>query len=582
MKKFILLLLLLALVLSPAIIQAQKDEKPALGLEAGTLVTCIRPLRPEQRTARAAEEAAFRAGGEPLLPIAPLEETFLLHSYPSSNQKLFIDFDGFDAGWAYLEPWSIDGDDSTFNDEERIVIQRTWQAVAEDFRPFNIDVTTEDPGISPIVGQRAVVDGGRIYGYSFANYGDWARMNDREAYVFPGDNTWEWICHSISHEVGHTVNLSHDGSPSDGGYYKGHGTGDTQWCPIMGWGAWSLNTWDDGEYYGTTNPNQDDLATIAAVTGLAFRPDDHGDIDDATAIVLPPALSMVAEGVISDRNDDDYFAFTTLGGNVRFSINGDAVVGSTNLDILAKIYNSSEVELYTSNPVDKLSASFFVTLPAGDYYLSIEGVGVGDPTDNPPTGYSNYGSLGYYSIKASKFSDYACGDMDGSGGNINLMDFSLFANCWGENPSLNESCVSANLVEWDDHVIDLNDLQVFCGLFLSSSLLYAPNNCSASITDPFAPTPGPMTFATAPEVPFEYAFPQIYMVATTATDISDVEYYFTCTAGGGNDSGWQASTIYQDTGLLSGTTYTYTVKARDLSDNFNETAESAGFSATFP
>jgi len=183
----------------------------------------------------------------------------------------------------------------------------------------------------------------------------------------------------------------------------------------MGWGAWSLNTWDDGEYTDTTNPDQDDLATIDAVTGVDFRPDDHGDIDDATAIVLPPVLSMVAEGVISDRNDDDYFAFTTLGGNVRFTINEDAVVGSTNLDILAKIYNSSEVEVYTSNPVDKLSASFFVTLPAGDYYLSIEGVGVGDPTDNPPTGYSNYGSLGYYSIKASKFSDYTCGDMDGGG-----------------------------------------------------------------------------------------------------------------------------------------------------------------------
>ena len=76
------------------------------------------------------------------------------------------------------------------------MIQQTWFSVSEDFLPFNIDVTTEDPGLSPIVGQRAVVDGSHMYDYSWSYYGDWARMNDREAYVYPGDDTWlcEGLC----------------------------------------------------------------------------------------------------------------------------------------------------------------------------------------------------------------------------------------------------------------------------------------------------------------------------------------------------------------------------------------------------
>jgi hypothetical protein len=51
-------------------------------------------------------------------------------------------------------------------------------------------------------------------------------------------------------------------------------------------------------------------------------------------------------------------------------------------------------------------------------------------------------------------------------------------------------------------------------------------------------------------------------------------------SGGGHDSGWQASTFYQDTGLAPLTVYTYTVKARDRSPSLNQTAESTAESAT--
>ena len=91
------------------------------------------------------------------------------------------------------------------------------------------------------------------------------------------------------------------------------------------------------------------------------------------------------------------------------------------------------------------------------------------------------------------------------------------------------------------------------------------------------PTPDPMTWAS---VPAAIGSSSITMTATTATDSSGVEYYFTCTTGGGNDSGWQPSPVYEDTGLTPETAYTYTVTARDKSTNQNTTAASTGESAT--
>ena len=82
------------------------------------------------------------------------------------------------------------------------------------------------------------------------------------------------------------------------------------------------------------------------------------------------------------------------------------------------------------------------------------------------------------------------------------------------------------------------------------------------------PTPNPMGWALVPSVNGNGS---IVMQAITAVDQNEVEYYFTCTYGDGHDSGWQNSTVYEDTGLTAGETYTYTVTARDKSDNMNMT-----------
>ncbi len=98
---------------------------------------------------------------------------------------------------------------------------------------------------------------------------------------------------------------------------------------------------------------------------------------------------------------------------------------------------------------------------------------------------------------------------------------------------------------------------------------------SAPDTDP--PVPDPMNWEVLPHATGETS---ISMMATTATDPSGVEYYFTCTAGGAHDSGWQDSPTYVDMGLSPETTYTYTVTARDKSAAQNMTAPSTEASAT--
>lgn len=98
------------------------------------------------------------------------------------------------------------------------------------------------------------------------------------------------------------------------------------------------------------------------------------------------------------------------------------------------------------------------------------------------------------------------------------------------------------------------------------------------INDTTAPTPDPMTWESAPE---GTSYDLVSMTASTASDDNyDVEYYFECTAGAGNDSIWQSSSTYVDTGLEPSTQYSYRVKARDKSRKLNETGFSSAESAT--
>lgn len=370
------------------------------------------------------------------------QTAFTLHSKLGASKVVHLDMDGHVVSgtrWnygredpLYMRPYDTDGDESSFSTSELQVIAEVWKRIAEDYAPFDIDVTTEPPAsYGPNVGHILVTrksdeNGNVIYTCTcggVAYVGVWGSSNFtyyQPALVFlDGVGGAHNISEAASHELGHNLGLSHDATSSVG-YYRGHGSGWTDWAPIMGAGySAQVTQWSKGEYQDANN-QQDDLAIIAG--RLGYRVDDHANsdfnlatpldvIDDtdvvATNPVNDPANSDTAnKGVIEDRNDVDLFAMEVGAGNIDLTITpawvSNFASGSrrgTNLDIRARLFAADGTLLDTDDPGDNTFARITVNgLPAGRYILAIDGVGAGNPLN---TGYSDYGSIGQYFINGT-------------------------------------------------------------------------------------------------------------------------------------------------------------------------------------
>ena len=344
-------------------------------------------------------------------------QVFSLNSNPGADHTIYLDFDGHtttgtlwnaDYGTSIVTPaYDTDGDVS-FSTAELESIWQMWQRVAEDFIPFDVNVTTALPSTEQLInsggsdtqwGVRVAIGGSDsdwynelAGGVAYLDSFNWDV--DTPTFVFSDDfgGSEKNIAEAISHEVGHTLGLEHDGD-SLNEYYQGHGFGATGWASIMGVGYNSeLTQWSRGEYTDASNL-EDDLDIITGQNGFGYRADDYGDV-----LTDPAALSFngtVAEtyGIIETNTDTDWFAFSSTTGDI--ALNVDPFVRGPNLDILAQLYDATGQLILSSNPIDALGASFDVELDPGQYYLSVTGTGQGDVAT---TGYSDYGSLGQYSI----------------------------------------------------------------------------------------------------------------------------------------------------------------------------------------
>lgn len=357
------------------------------------------------------------ANGPVVASIAPLSQTFLLHSKLGSSRTIYLDFDGHtlaanawtddnNGGTNIIAPaWDTDGDPGVFSASEQTAIQQIWLRVAEDFAPFDVDVTTEFPGEAAltrnnngdqIYGTRALVSaigdyfgdpGGVAYVGVFDVSGDYYKP----ALIFPENlgNSEKSLAEAISHEVGHNLGLEHDGT-SAVEYFRGHGN----WAPIMGVGYYEpISQWSQGEFTDANN-TENDLAIITS-NGVNYRTDDYGNTNNA-AFALG-GNSTTNSGIIERTGDADFFSFSTLGGTVQIA--ATIWERGANLHLRVSVYGSGGVLVTNLEATDTTSGVQAVNLSPvltnGTYYVAIAGLGSGNPLT---TGYSAYGSLGQYTL----------------------------------------------------------------------------------------------------------------------------------------------------------------------------------------
>ena len=399
------------------------DDDGRLWLDRCGIAYYTEPVQPDGATGT---EAGAQVESAPPAGVDPLN----LASKPGASRTIYLDFDGETVtGTAWnssnptltAEPFSRDMFVSTdFSDSELWAIYETWQVVAEDYAPFDVNVTTKDPGAAAIdrtdaadtvFGTRVLItNGGPLYdacgcgGQAYVNvFSDVAPDHAyyQPAWVYSDGLGSGWsMGQAASHESGHNFGLSHHGT-STRNYYSG----SDMWAPIMGVSYYStISQWSHGEYPDANQPGQDDLAIIAG--GAPTRTDDHGNTHGTGS---PLGVYEPVDGVIETRTDVDSFEFTA-GGPTTLRV--AAPTDESNLDVELTILDSTGAVVTTINPIASIDesthpvqagfgATWQTTLPStlATYTALVDGVGSGDPmvADN----YSDYGSLGRYQVHLS-------------------------------------------------------------------------------------------------------------------------------------------------------------------------------------
>lgn len=385
------------------------------------------------------EEAEGAAAEPPTSGALSAAETFALHSKPGASKVLFLDFDGHvieGTAWNanssrpdtyYARPFDTDGSPSSFGSAELETIHEVWHRVAEDFAAFDVDVTTEDPGsFGPSVGHVLVTKDDDELGNAMPSAGAggvaYVGVFGRSNYTYYqpalvyydnlGNGHPPYVAEASSHEFGHNLSLSHDGT-STTSYFQGLGSTSSfvSWAPIMGVGYYrQVTQWSNGEYADANN-TQDDLSIITGHLGP--RGDDHGDDILSASLLVTDGAGTIShsnpqsdpgnfnpenKGIIDQQGDVDVFGLQVGTGTVDITVTPawDAFTRSmrrgANLDIQARLLDDTGTVIATSDPGDDTDASIQVQLDAGYYYLAVTGVG------NSSVPYSDYASQGMYFI----------------------------------------------------------------------------------------------------------------------------------------------------------------------------------------
>ena len=333
----------------------------------------------------------------------------LLNSYPSATAVIFLDFDGHTVNgtsWNYNGP-IVCGASGLDNSQ----ITEVFNRVAEDYRPFNLNITTDSAKFLAAPANRRMrviltVSSswyGAAGGVAFVTSFSWGDNNPCFVFSQLLNFNVKNISEAASHEAGHTLGLYHQASYdancnklSD--YNPGQGSGEIGWAPIMGVGYYqNFTLWNNGpNSYGCNNLQSDLDIITSATNGFGYRTDDHGNSFGAATTASFFNNQFNLSGVIERNTDQDMFTFN-IPANGHFQLNAVPYnVGNNNsgsdLDLQVTLYNASQAQLNVFNPGTLLSSVIDTTLNAGVYYIKVEGRG----NQYAPA----YASLGSYFLVA--------------------------------------------------------------------------------------------------------------------------------------------------------------------------------------
>ncbi|HUR10780.1 MAG TPA: zinc-dependent metalloprotease [Flavitalea sp.] len=345
-----------------------------------------------------------------LLPVLLSGQVPALNSYPQARATIFIDFDGEEiSGTAWNWNGPIVAAPSVLSQS---AMKEIFERVAEDYRVFNINVTTDSTIYNDAPFNKRiriiVTPSWEWYeeagGVSYVGSFNWGNNTPAWAFCNLLSNQPKFIAEVISHETGHTLGLQHQSTYSGScvlinEYCEGQGTGETSWAPIMGNGYYrNVTTWNNGPSTVACGIWQNDIQVIAGPPNdIGFRDDEHSDEITMASPIFLSGVNVASHGMINYAGDKDFFRLTVpVTSPVKLNLeplNVGASNAGANVDLKLTLHNEMHEIIYTDNPDYSLGASLDTFLSAGIYYLMIEGTA----NENVP----EYGSLGFYNLTGS-------------------------------------------------------------------------------------------------------------------------------------------------------------------------------------
>lgn len=387
---------------------------------------------------RAQAQAVQQSSGscESLEPRLLLTNPVLRDSLLGAPVTIFLDFDGHietdpDGGWGAsgkvvnggipitTPAFSFDGN-AAFSQQETNAVEEIYERVAEDFRPFNINVTTVAPvrpgGVFDNAFDLRVVIGGDGNWDGLGNNrfnaikGSFSTPGDTQtafAFQTPHNGLGGDLEHNIAASVSQTIAVAMGLDVHSLTGNSGRLEGDALIAPILGDQIVGLdsipsNTNSQRDIWfnapTTSGGNQDDLAAIVGANNpqVNYRTDDFGDTAlDSTGIPIRLGTEVVT-GVIETNDDVDVFTFTTAATSINIDVTTldlrgqfNAPTPGSNLDPTLVLRDESGQVLQVAGVQDDiLSANINQVLRSGTYYLEVSNRG-------------EYGNLGRYTVTIS-------------------------------------------------------------------------------------------------------------------------------------------------------------------------------------